>query len=915
MLPRTATATLALLMIAAGASHAAGASQAAGASPAAGAPSAAGELIAARITADNFATHHVGGPDADAGIGDWFLSNGTLCAALSDIEHESALTPYGGVLIDLGHCGRDDDQWAVLQPMLNLSQSHVIPVESIEAGQEPGRAWLRTRAVWNGVEMIATYSVDATRPEVLGVSTRARRIDEGDRFFSIGQILLHPSNQTPIFSLLRSDLDRSVGFVYPEVDRRSITSLLSALIAADLHVLVGGDAMPPISYGMERVGSRIQTGEEIEALSSFSVTGKHFSFVNAMTSPLWFGEDDTPPGLLQFAQIPFMDLEGETRLESDYRIHIGARADVASITDALWPNAPLVTGSIDDPSARIHFDRASGAPFTELRPNPDGSFALRLPLGVYRARALAPAGRETAIEFEISELPTSHSLPAIALGAPAEVSLPRSFVGRLTFLALDGSGPARFGSNLLGQRIGAQEIRGDLEAPFVNLAGSPADPERIALAPGRYRVVVVRGPEYEARTQEIEVQAGQTVPLEIEPLERIAPTPGFLAADFHVHSGQSFDSSLPQTRQIAAFVASGAELLVATEHDRVVDPRPAIEAARLGGQLASMTGVEVTSSYEGADSPYATGHLNAFPMIPIEAAYRRGAPTLEGRRLRDALADIARLEPAPFVQMNHPRAGEAHGEGDLFFSHLGIVGEPFEPTRPLTVLPNVVLTDASPAHGGRDLDYHGVELMNAGSLLRYRRTRADWFSLMLQGKRLVGTANSDSHSLGSIVGLPRTYVRVADDRLEAYDEAELMRSLRAGAAWGTTGPLLRVQLDETGLGGLHRGTTGRLQLSVDAAPWVPISEWRAYVNGELVHRAPIGAGQSATLPLAFAADAFVTVEIEGPAEGLYREALPGFVPFAFTNPIFVDADGNGSFDAPGLPADLPQTLTDPDRRD
>jgi hypothetical protein len=126
---------------------------------------------------------------------------------------------------------------------------------------------------------------------------------------------------------------------------------------------------------------------------------------------------------------------------------------------------------------------------------------------------------------------------------------------------------------------------------------------------------------------------------------------------------------------------------------------------------------------------------------------------------------------------------------------------------------------------------------------------------------------------------------------------------------------LTTHLDEAGLGELHKGSFGTLVVKVDAAPWVPIAEWRAYVNGELVHRAPIGAGGEASLRLAFERDAFVTVEVEGPAEGLYRDALPDFVPFAFTNPIFVDVDGNGRFDAPGLPDDLPTTLTNPDRPD
>ena len=87
------------------------------------------------------------------------------------------------------------------------------------------------------------------------------------------------------------------------------------------------------------------------------------------------------------------------------------------------------------------------------------------------------------------------------------------------------------------------------------------------------------------------------------------------------------------------------------------------------------------------------------------------------------------------------------------------------------------------------------------------------------------------------------------------------------------------------------------------------------MNGELIYRAPIEAGGEASLPLVFDSDSFVTVEVEGPAEGLYSDALPGYTPFAFTNPIFVDVDNNGRFDGPGLPENLPSTITDPDRKD
>jgi hypothetical protein len=53
--------------------------------------------------------------------------------------------------------------------------------------------------------------------------------------------------------------------------------------------------------------------------------------------------------------------------------------------------------------------------------------------------------------------------------------------------------------------------------------------------------------------------------------------------------------------------------------------------------------------------------------------------------------------------------------------------------------------------------------------------------------------------------------------------------------------------------------------------------------------------------LRFERDGFVTVEVEGAPDAAYAALLPGFTPFAFSNPIFVDADGDGSWTPPGLP--------------
>ncbi len=872
-------------------------------------------LFAERLTAESFEARAIGGPDADAGVGDWVLGNGTICAAISDPAHESPLSPHGGVLIDLGHCGRADDQWSVLHPLLNLSQAEVLPIDSIAAGRDEDRAWIGTRAVYQGVEIRTTYTLDRQDPTALSVAIRARRFTPGERLFALGTLALHASGQLSAFSLSRVDPSSSHGFAHPASDRSSTRAMLASITDADLTVLVGGEELPPISYGLERVGAVLVDGAARDDVAAFTITSGHYTLQNALASPPWIGRAQGAPGLLHMARIPFMDLDPEAELALDYRIRVGDRADVASVTDRIFADAPLVRGRVDDPDARVHFAWAEGGAVSQVAPDAQGRFALRLPPGRYRAEARAAAGRRVEQLFEVPAEPEAVELPDLAVGAPAWVSPPADFIGRLVFLRADGSGPVRFGESRLGFQAGELPIASGIEADFVNLSGRSGAPHRIPIPPGAYRVLATRGPEYAIHESAIELRAGETKALDLAPLARTSPTPGWLAADLHVHSGRSFDSSLPEARQVEAFAASGAEILVSTEHDRIFDPRATIAAAGLAGELASVTGSEMTSAWAGGDSPYTAGHLNVFPLAVEPTAYGRGAIPLEGRRLRDVLAALRERPSPPFVQMNHPRPDPAGGDVDAYFNHLAVAGEPLDPAKPLGEWPNAVLIERSPAHGRRDLDVDALELFNAENLVRFRQTRADWLSFLLQGERIVGTANSDSHRLGHVVGLPRTYVRVAEDRVAAFDEEAFIAALRAGRAYGSTGPLVNVRLGVAGLGEIHPGTRGVLEIAVAAADWIPIAEWRAYVDGELVHRAPIGRGESAALPLVFARDAFVTVEVEGPAEGLYRDVLPGFVPFAFTNPIFVDVDGNGRWDAPGLPEILPPTITRPDLPD
>jgi hypothetical protein len=876
------------------------------------APASGAELVAAQITPENAPRLQVGGPDADGGVGDWALRNGTLCAVIAAPEHEAPISPQGGALLDLVRCGNANDQWSALVPLVNLSRASVVPVTGLRAEQDERSARIVAEGGRPGLRIRTSYALDLANPEELSVTTELERGEGGDRMFAFGEIAFHAVGQLRPFSLLRRNLAESVGFAHPSGDPSSPLTMLRGIVAADAHVLVGGDLIEPgLAYGiaLERAELR-RAGGAATPVATFSITGESFTMTGVFARPFWVGGRGEAPGVLEMAQLALMDLDEGDALVLVRRIRVGERADVASVTDAYFGSGTEISGRVDDPAARLFVTTAAGAPVTQLRPRADGAFSLRLPGGAYRLSAVAPGGREIAREFALDGAPLA--LEPIALGEAARVRLPRGQTLRLVFVGEEGTEDPRFDDDLLGFRVNGEEIPSGPVVNAVSLAGLPDDPAEVVLAPGRYRVLATRGPEYEIRETSLALAAGEVATLVIEAPPRALETPGWIAADLHVHSAESFDASWPLARQLAAFAANGAEVLVATEHDRIFDPRPTLARLGLDDRLIGITGVEVTGAYAGGEVPYTIGHLNAYPMRRDPLAFRGGAPRSEGRRVRALLAELRRGDDAPFVQLNHPRDHDPHSlEDGAYFTHLAVAGKPYDPTRPLDAKPNRVLAERDPATGLRDLDYDGVELLNGPDANRFRLVRADWLSLLLQGQLHVGVGNSDTHRAGEVPGLPRTYVALADDRIAGFDEAAFFAALRAGHAFATTGPLLEARLGEAGPGERFSARAGTLRVAVTAAPWVPVDRLLVHRDGEIVADQAIARGGAVELPLEFARDGFVVVEVEGIPDPTYRALLPGFTPLAVTNPIFVDADGDGVWSAPGLPNAAPPLLRDP----
>ncbi len=115
------------------------------------------ELVAEQITEASAKALRVGGSGAVGGIGDWALGNGTLCAVISDVSRESILSVRGGELIDLGLCGRHDDQWPVLESLFNFSRNKVLPAEQIQAEIGAGQARILASGEHLGIRFTTSF--------------------------------------------------------------------------------------------------------------------------------------------------------------------------------------------------------------------------------------------------------------------------------------------------------------------------------------------------------------------------------------------------------------------------------------------------------------------------------------------------------------------------------------------------------------------------------------------------------------------------------------------------------------------------------------------------------------------------------------------------------------------------------------
>jgi hypothetical protein len=293
------------------------------------------------------------------------------------------------------------------------------------------------------------------------------------------------------------------------------------------------------------------------------------------------------------------------------------------------------------------------------------------------------------------------------------------------------------------------------------------------------------------------------------------------------------------------------------------------------------------------------------------------------------------------VMLNHPRAGFA---GVVVIGLLNGLANPggdptvggYDPTLPINVFPNSLLgipslyNAAVIGPGGTSttaLSFDAIEVMNGSGVGNFLEVKDDWCSLLRQDLRRTGTAVSDSHRLIlENAGYARSFVASSSDDPALVSESELTDNIKAMKVVGTSGPFVRFAVkddadNEVGLGGTAVATGNKVVVTirVEAAPWIPVEEVRIYQNCQLIHVQSIESNKvlgkvlrfNRAIPLdGIGADAFLHVEagirLDGNGDPVSPGLLatvqtvePGVEPISFTNPIFVDRDGNG-YTPPGI---------------
>ena len=499
-------------------------------------------------------------------------------------------------------------------------------------------------------------------------------------------------------------------------------------------------------------------------------------------------------------------------------------------------------------------------------------------------------------EFSVEVKPGSYKVTAVGEGRVDSVSVPADVaVGETKTVAVTAELPGFLEIDVTDDLGGAVPCKISLQNGFdADPNASPAHRfwsvtgfETFRVLPGNYTATISRGYEYEIYQENIAIQAGGTTTL-TGSIEHSVNSTGLLSGDFHIHSVYSLDSHELGTDRIRHMVGEGLEMPVITDHDVQVDLMPFVQELNAEQWVQVILGSEISPMI---------GHMNAWPLThPDGAPDYYSVPymlydetqTAERHLEHPEMWEILRSDyGAQMIQINHPRS-----TGGGYFSYLG-----YDPGLGVDVL------DPFQWNPGFD----AIEVFNGSE--NSNGALEDWFSFLDQGLNFTMHGNSDSHTASSELGNPRNVFSMPTDSPAAADVADMIESQLNQRSQVSSGPLITFTIGTQSIGGFldnHGSNDVDLNITIQAPSWVDVDYVKVYSNHGLeIFDDAVASSTNVirydeTITLTVSEDSYFVVKA-GHTSAWLGPVNPGMTIFAITNPIWVDVDGNGAFDEPGLP--------------
>jgi len=736
------------------------------------------------------------GAAAHGMVGDFFLRNSRARFVVQSAARVIGVVPQGGNLVDavaVDANGDDasEDHFGELSPIYQVGRTcEHETVEVLQDGSGGGAAVLRARGR-SGIN-------DFINLKAIGVIGIPDEIDPdiGDEIECATTYILYPDSpnlevywtfynasqefrvEGPFGTLNDTGGESEVFAPTRGFERAGIEALTTLAEASPIDYVVY--QAPGVAYGVVPVfdGERAPTSQVTITGVSILLYGAE-ALLDILNEEHWYFHLEPGDGATHRAM--FVVGADGAAVENAFRGFIGDTP--ATVTGSVaYASGAAATGARIGFYEDVDSDGAIGEDDiirTYAVPDATGAYTAHMMPGTYLVKAEVYDTARSAVQ----------QVTVAASGATADVELPdpvlfdytvvdddtgNTIPGRIVVM---GSHPAAPDTRLFDtadRRGGVVRMIAAAHGTSIDI-GAGADPQ-LAVPPGTYRVFATYGTEWSYDSVDIAPTAGDPVAELTFTLRHVAPTPGYLAAEFHQHSLGSPDSVVSRPMRVATFVSEGVEFFASTDHDFVSDFQPIIESLGLGRYVRAIPGLEVT--------PFAYGHFQAFPIAPDSQDPSGGAVdwargTAGYAMIPSEIWDAARGAGAEVIQINHPRATSGDFADMMqYFDRAGLVfdydnsaidGDPLMGSVPLEWLrlpeDQSIWDDSFDAlevwngHEMKDSNEDGVR-ENA----RLDIVMRDWFNFLSFGMSVTPMGNSDTHKVVSDhTGMPRTMVRVGSD--------------------------------------------------------------------------------------------------------------------------------------------------------